>query len=101
MNGQQWEKLIFFKENLGLRLYPVADFAGNLMNNMMALVGLQRQSELERCAHYIKGRIVHFRESRDGQCLLVTEENGIYVHDPRYASAPSISAPGVLIDLTS
>jgi hypothetical protein len=101
MNQQQWEKLQFFKDNMGLSLYPVADLAGNLMGNMMALVGLQSQTELERCAQYIKGKIADFRKSVDGSVLLVQEEASAKIGKRRRAIYPSPVSRGVLIELAS
>lgn len=101
MNQQQWEKLQFFKDNLGLSVYPVADLAGNLMGNMMALVGLQSQAELERCAQYIKGKIAHFRKSVDGHVLLVQDDAAAKAARRRRPIYPSAVARGVLIELAS
>lgn len=101
MNQQQWEKLQFFKDNLGLSLYPVADLAGNLIGNMMALVGLQSQSELERCAQYIKGRIVQFRRNVDGSFLLTQDEHLDKSNRRRKAIYPAPLSRGVLIEIAS
>ncbi|GAA4457808.1 hypothetical protein [Rurimicrobium arvi] len=99
--NQQLENILFFKENLGMSLYPVTDLAGNLLHNVMALVGLRSQTELELCAQYIKGKITLFDKSRDGK-YLVMKENAADLR--RHELIPALqghSARGILVELAS
>lgn len=92
MNKQK-DDIRFFTDNLGISKYPVVDAQGSRIQNALALVGLHSQVELERCAQYLKGKIMAFGRSLDGSCMVIPE-----CSQSRQA-VPAAQAKGILIEL--
>lgn len=91
--NKQTEDIRFFTDNLGIAKYPVVDTKGLRIQNVLALVGLHSQVELERCAQYLKGKIMAFGRSLDGSCMVLPEYN------QSRQSAPAGLSTGILIEL--
>jgi hypothetical protein len=94
--NKQTEDIRFFTDNLGISKYPVVDTRGSLVQNVLALVGLHSQAELERCAQYLKGKIMAFGRSLDGKCMVIQEQARTQTPLP---PVPSGLSKGILIEL--
>lgn len=91
--NKQTDDIRFFTDNLGISKYPVVDTKGSRVQNALALVGLHSQAELERCAQYLKGKIMAFGRSLDGSCMIIPE------YTQSQQAAPAGLAKGILVEL--